>query len=476
MSMNGSGVAVINSAGQPVVASTLITSTAFNALTADLATMISTAVMKDGQSTITADIPFSSNKITGLADGSSLQDAATIKNVINSTGVYVATVGGTADVITLSPSPSITAYVAGQTFKFIASGANTTNVTVAVSGLAAKAITKNGTSALVAGDIPSAMMVTATYDGTRFILASSNNLVNPVFSGTATGSLTGLALTTAVLTTSTVAADPSAALGVASKQYVDVLTNLVSHTSNATIAQSTHTALLSGASFTLTLNTAVGHTGQEIILVHNGTSLTQVYTIDGAGSETVDGTTTYILYTAGERLRIVSDGANWVVTDHQAETAWIDAGAMTILGSSSNPTKPATPDFDKVLWKRQGKEVFVRWVLQISSSAGATDGTGAYLFETPTGIAIDSTITPVATASATATMSEGIRSSLFGNAKLVIDSSAIDQGLPLAYDTTHVQWVRDGTSTPVGSASFNLTTSEMGYYMEARFPAANWRL
>jgi len=48
----------------------------------------------------------------------------------------------------------------------------------------------------------------------------------PTFSGTAAGSLTNLALTTpaitsGVLTTSTVAADPSAALGVASKQYVD---------------------------------------------------------------------------------------------------------------------------------------------------------------------------------------------------------------------------------------------------------------
>jgi len=37
MSFNGSGVFVINSAGQPVVANTVISSTVFNALTADLA-------------------------------------------------------------------------------------------------------------------------------------------------------------------------------------------------------------------------------------------------------------------------------------------------------------------------------------------------------------------------------------------------------------------------------------------------------
>jgi len=43
-----------------------------------------------------------------------------------------------------------------------------------MSGLAAKVITKNGTTALVAGDIPSGAMVQATYDGTRFILGGIN--------------------------------------------------------------------------------------------------------------------------------------------------------------------------------------------------------------------------------------------------------------------------------------------------------------
>lgn len=172
MSLNGSGVAVINSAGQPVVATTLITAAAMNALTADLATMISTCIMKDGQQTITADIPFNNNKITGLKLGTVRTDAASLATIQDGTGVYVATVGGTADVITLTPSPVITAYVAGQTFRFLASGANTTTVTVNVSGLGAKAITKNGAVALAAGDLPSGSMVQITYDGTRFILGS----------------------------------------------------------------------------------------------------------------------------------------------------------------------------------------------------------------------------------------------------------------------------------------------------------------
>jgi hypothetical protein len=95
-------------------------------------------------------------------------------------------VGGTADVITITPSPAITAYTAGQTFRFIASGTNTTNVTVNANALGAKAITKNGTNALTAGDIPSGTMVTITYDGTRFILGAVHReqpQPNPIING-----------------------------------------------------------------------------------------------------------------------------------------------------------------------------------------------------------------------------------------------------------------------------------------------------
>ena len=58
MSYNGSGTFVINSSGQPVVTGTVISSTAFNALTADLGTGLSTAITKDGQTTTTSRILF----------------------------------------------------------------------------------------------------------------------------------------------------------------------------------------------------------------------------------------------------------------------------------------------------------------------------------------------------------------------------------------------------------------------------------
>ena len=66
MSFNGSGVFVINTTGQPVVTGSVISSSAFNALTADLATGLTTTLTKDGQSTPTANITMGGFKLIGL--------------------------------------------------------------------------------------------------------------------------------------------------------------------------------------------------------------------------------------------------------------------------------------------------------------------------------------------------------------------------------------------------------------------------
>jgi hypothetical protein len=172
MARNGSGVYNLP-AGQPVVTGTTISSTTFNTLTSDLATALTNSVAVNGESVITANIPMSSYKITGIGAATARTDAASLANAQDGTGVYVSTVGGTADVITLTPSPAITSYTAGQTFAFIASGTITTNVTVNVSGLGAKDLTRNGTTALVAGDIVSGSLVHIRYDGTRFQTVSA---------------------------------------------------------------------------------------------------------------------------------------------------------------------------------------------------------------------------------------------------------------------------------------------------------------
>ncbi len=104
MSYNGSGVFQINSAGQPVVTGTTITSTAFNALTGDLATGLTTCITKDGQTTPTANIPMGNFKITGLGQGTAAGQAvaypAPSASVIGTTTNDSAATGYLGEIVT----------------------------------------------------------------------------------------------------------------------------------------------------------------------------------------------------------------------------------------------------------------------------------------------------------------------------------------------------------------------------------------
>ena len=174
MSYNGSGTFLINTAGQPVVSGTVISSTAFNALTADLATGLSTAITKDGQTTVTANIPMSTYKFTGLGVGSAATDSANLSQVQSTVTKLLNSVSG-ADTITATASPTLAAYAAGQMFYFVAAGDNTTSVTLNIDSLGAKAVTRDGATALAAADIKSGEVVVVVYDGTRFQVVSQLN-------------------------------------------------------------------------------------------------------------------------------------------------------------------------------------------------------------------------------------------------------------------------------------------------------------
>ena len=184
MSFNGSGTFNINSAGQPVVSGTVISSSTFNTLTADLATGLSTCITKDGQTTITANIPINSYKITGLAAGTAATDAARVGQ-LQAGAASVVTVTGT-DTYTGTMSPSLGAYAAGNTFTFVVPNTNTTAATLNIDGLGAKALTRDGSTALVAGDLVANAEVLVVYDGTRFQVLNSNSKTNFNLSGTLT--------------------------------------------------------------------------------------------------------------------------------------------------------------------------------------------------------------------------------------------------------------------------------------------------
>jgi hypothetical protein len=109
VSYNGSGTFNINTAGQPVVTGTVISSTAFNALTADLGTGLSTAITKDGQTVATARIPFAQGINSSLVTDAT---STTTGSIITAGGVGIAKalfVGTTANIAGTTTLAGVTA-------------------------------------------------------------------------------------------------------------------------------------------------------------------------------------------------------------------------------------------------------------------------------------------------------------------------------------------------------------------------------
>lgn len=177
MPYNGSGVFSLV-AGNPVVTGTVISSTVQNNTMSDIANNgLTLALTKDGQQTPTANIPMGGFQLTGVGNATT-RDAAPNAGQIQDGGLqWLTAVAGTDTITASSSSPSgMSAYVAGQTFRFIAAGTNTTGIpTLNINGIGAKNITRLGTAGIVPGDIISGSVVTVTYDGTQFQLNGNVN-------------------------------------------------------------------------------------------------------------------------------------------------------------------------------------------------------------------------------------------------------------------------------------------------------------
>jgi hypothetical protein len=177
------------------VSGTVISSTQVDSNNSDIATALTQSIAVDGQSVVTANLPMATKKFTGLGAGSAATDSANLGQVQAQAYIWGASAGGAADALTISTSPAITAYAAGQMFRLVASANNTGAATIAVSGLAAKAIQRNG-AALAAADIVSGKIYELLYDGTQFQLSGSYATI-PV-SGGGTGATSASAARTAL--------------------------------------------------------------------------------------------------------------------------------------------------------------------------------------------------------------------------------------------------------------------------------------
>ena len=166
MSFNGSGTFVVNSSGQPVVTGTVISSTAFNALTADLATGLSTCVTKDGQTATTVRVPFAFG--------------------INSTLTTDATSTTTGSIITAGGISTQKALFVGTTSNF--AGATTLSAALTYGGVTlSNAVTGTGNMVLSASPTLTGTLTAATITasgavtGTAFIPSSATVPANGLY-------------------------------------------------------------------------------------------------------------------------------------------------------------------------------------------------------------------------------------------------------------------------------------------------------
>jgi len=171
---------VFNLSGQFAIPNAIPSSTTINGYIDDIGSEITNSLDRDGKSSMRNSLKAGGFKITGLADGTLLTDAATVGQVTTTVqgGISsVATaVAGTADAITATFTPPFTAYVANMRFLFRATGPNTIAApTINVDTIGTRTIKRQGGAALAPYDIPAAGYVCeAFYDGTDVILLNPN--------------------------------------------------------------------------------------------------------------------------------------------------------------------------------------------------------------------------------------------------------------------------------------------------------------
>lgn len=135
----------------------------------DMADGLSSCLKHDGGNSATANIPMGGFRFANLGAAVQSTDSVRARDIQENLASYC-TVGGTANAITLTNTIPIVSYRTGQEFRFLAKLANTGSVTVAIDGLAAKALNVAGTP-LAGGQIPAGAWITIAFDGIDFELA-----------------------------------------------------------------------------------------------------------------------------------------------------------------------------------------------------------------------------------------------------------------------------------------------------------------
>lgn len=194
------------------------------------------------------------------------------------------------------------------------------------------------------------------------------------------------------------------------------------------------------------------------------------FRLDAGGTVKIAGRTRYLTLLHTNVVLLMWDGTDWQPLVLNLDTPWVDAGAMTITASPTNPTK-GTVAKDSILWRRSGNSIFCLGYFR--QTAAGTAGSGTYQFSIPIGT-FNSTLMTVADHSGA-----GARPTLIGSGQ-VIDSAteAYDTNV-FAYSSAAFGLTSDysaGTAVQrvVSGTSFPLSTAAVWYSFNLSAPMTDW--
>lgn len=172
-----------------------ITASRFDTENNGFATGLSNCITKDGQTTLTDNIPMNSKKFTGLGNGSARTDSIALGQVQDNTYGNLGASSGTDD-YTATPSPVLTAYVASQRYTIEIGNNNTGATTLDINAVNQEALEKydgaGATTALEVNDLEAGQKYDIIRDqaNTKFIVLNPQkpliDLTNSVSKATTT--------------------------------------------------------------------------------------------------------------------------------------------------------------------------------------------------------------------------------------------------------------------------------------------------
>lgn len=156
----------------------------------NIITGLENTLTRDGQNAPTANLPMNAKKHTNIANASARNEYAAAGQIQDG-GLVYAVDSGAADAYEIAPAPALTAYVAGQLFRFRAANANTGASTLNVNGIGTRAIVDQDGNALRSGMIGAGAIMSVVYDGAQFVLVSASaGLSDAAYTGIGTSGAT----------------------------------------------------------------------------------------------------------------------------------------------------------------------------------------------------------------------------------------------------------------------------------------------